>query len=40
MKSEIFYTNSYKEIEEKIKNFIKKYPDFLSKDTISSTRAV
>jgi len=39
MKSEIFYTDSYKEIEKKIKNFLNGYPDFLSKDTVSSTRA-
>jgi len=39
MKSEIFYTDSYKKIEEKIKNFLNRYPDFLSKDTVSSTRA-
>jgi len=39
MKSEIFYTNSYKKIENKIKNFLNKYPDFLGKDTVSSTRA-
>ena len=39
MKSKIFYTNSYKRIENKIKSFLNKYPDFLSKDTVSSTRA-
>ena len=39
MKSEIFYTDAYKEIEGKIKNFLNRYPDFLSRDTISSTRA-
>ena len=39
MKSEIFYTNAYKKIESKISSFLNKYPDFLSKDTISSTRA-
>ena len=39
MKSEIFYTNSYKRIENKIKNFLNKYPDFLSEETVSSTRA-
>lgn len=39
MKSEIFYTNAYKNIESKIKSFLNKYPDFLGKDTISSTRA-
>lgn len=39
MKSEIFYTNAYKKIEGKIRSFLNKYPDFLSKDTVSSTRA-
>lgn len=39
MKSEIFYTNAYKNIESKIKSFLNKYPDFLGRDTISSTRA-
>lgn len=39
MKSEIFYTNAYKKIESKISSFLNEYPDFLSKDTVSSTRA-
>lgn len=39
MKSEIFYTDVYKEVEGKIKSFLNEYPDFLSKDTVSSTRA-
>ncbi len=39
MKSEIFYTDTYKKIEVEIKTFFNKYPDFLSKDTVSSTRA-
>ena len=39
MKSEIFYTDSYKRIEKEIKSFLNKYPDFLGKDTVSSTRA-
>ena len=39
MKSQIFYTNVYKRIEGKIKGFLNGYPDFLSGDTISSTRA-
>lgn len=39
MKSKIFYTNYYKNIENKIKDFLNEYPDFLSKDTVSSTRA-
>jgi hypothetical protein len=39
MKSEIFYTNIYKEIQSKIIDFLNKYRDFLSLDTISSPRA-
>jgi len=39
MKSEIFYTEAYKKIESEIKNFLNKYPDFLSNDTAISTRA-
>ncbi len=39
MKSKLFYTGSYKRIENKIKSFLNKYPDFLSKDTVSSPRA-
>jgi len=39
MKSEIFYTNAFKNIEAKIQTFLNGYPDFLSKDTVSSTRA-
>lgn len=39
MKSQIFYTNAYKKIESKIESFLNKYPDFLSEDTVSSTRA-
>ncbi|MGQ9706045.1 MAG: hypothetical protein ACUVWP_03450 [bacterium] len=39
MKSEIFHTDLYKTIELKIKDFINKYPDFLSEDTILSTKA-
>jgi len=39
MKSEIFYNGTYKDIEDKIKSFINEYPDFLSNDTVSSTRA-
>lgn len=39
VKSEVFYTNTYKKIEGKIHNFLNKYPDFLSEDTVSSTRA-
>lgn len=40
MKSEIFYTDSYKKLENKIKDFLNEYPDnFLNADTASSTRA-
>ena len=39
MTSEIFYTKAYKKIESNIRSFLNKYPDFLSKDTVSSTRA-
>jgi len=39
MKSKFFYTGAYKGIEGKIKGFLNKYPDFLSKSTVSSTRA-
>ena len=39
MKSQIFYTNAYQKLEAKIKGFLNEYPDFLSEDTVSSTRA-
>jgi len=39
MKSQIFYTNAYQKIEDKIKGFLNKHHDFLSEDTVSSTRA-
>jgi len=39
MKSGTFYTNAYKKLESEISSFLNKYPDFLSKDTVSSTRA-
>jgi hypothetical protein len=39
MKSQIFYTNTYKKVEGEIKVFLNKYPDFLSKDTAESPRA-
>jgi hypothetical protein len=39
MKSEVFYTNAFMNIEAKIKAFLNGYPDFLGKDTVSSTRA-
>jgi hypothetical protein len=39
VKSEIFYTGAYKKVESSINSFLNKYPDFLSKSTVSSTRA-
>lgn len=39
MKSEIFYTNTYEELESEIKDFLNGYADFLTEDTVSSTRA-
>lgn len=39
MRSELFYTDSYKGIENRIADFLNEYPDFLSKDTVTSTRA-
>ena len=38
--SKIFCTNTYKKLEEKIKKFLNKQPDFLSPSTIDSPRAV
>lgn len=39
MKSQIFHTSVYKNLESKIENFLNKYPDFLGEDTVMSTRA-
>ena len=39
MKSQIFHTDAYEKIESKIKSFLNCYPEFLSADTVSSTRA-
>ena len=39
-KSEIFYTNKYKDIEQEIVNLINSQPDFISVRTAVSTRAV
>lgn len=39
MKSQMFYTHLYRRIQTKIQNFLNQYPDFLSADTVSSTRA-
>ena len=39
MKSQIFHTDAYKKIQGKVKSFLNAYPDFLSADTVSSTRA-
>jgi hypothetical protein len=38
-KSRIFYTDAYKKIEKDIIRFINSHEDFLSKETVSSTRA-
>jgi len=39
MKSKIFYSNIYKEIEKKILDFMNLQEDFLSETSVSSTRA-
>ena len=39
MKSEIFFTNRYKIIEEEVKELLNSHEDFLSSDTARSTRA-
>ena len=39
MKSKVFYSKAYEKIETKIASFLNEYPDFLSTDTVSSTRA-
>ncbi len=39
MKSRIFHATVYRKIEGKIRSFLNRYPDFLSMDTVSSTRA-
>ncbi len=39
MKSRIFHTRVYEEIEGKIKAFLNGYPDFFTPDTVASTRA-
>ena len=39
-KSKIFYTNTYKELEKRIADFLNKQTDFLSPRTINSPRAV
>lgn len=39
-KSKIFYTDTYKELEKKIADFLNKQTDFLSPRTIDSPRAV
>jgi len=39
MKSKIFYTNKFKEIENAIRDFLNSQPDFLSSRSASSTRA-
>ena len=39
MKSTLFYTDEYKEVENKIRNFLNAQENFLSPHTLSSTRA-
>ncbi len=39
MKSKLFYSDKYKAVEEKIRNFINEQDDFLSESTARSTRA-
>lgn len=39
MKSEIFFTDRYKTIEEEVKELLNSHEDFLSSDTARSTRA-
>jgi len=39
MKSTLFSTSKYKEVENKIKNFLNQQQDFLSGNTVNSTRA-
>ena len=39
MKSQIFHTGAHEKIENNIRSFLNGYPDFLSSDTVSSTRA-
>jgi len=40
MKSSIFYTKKYEQIETRTKEFLNNHPDFLSPSTARSTRAV
>lgn len=40
MKNPLFYSDEYKKIESKIKDFLNNQSDFLSPRTVSSTRAV
>ena len=40
MKSKLFYTNAYKEIESRIITTLNSHEDFLTRSTASSTRAV
>ena len=40
MKSSLFYTNKYKQLETKIKSFLNEQKEFLSGSTVNSTRAV
>ncbi|KKK66121.1 hypothetical protein LCGC14_2967270, partial [marine sediment metagenome] len=40
MKSSFFYNGHYKELADKLKNYINSVPEFLSLQTAHSTRAV
>jgi len=40
MRSKLFYTNAYKEIESQIMTVLNSHEDFLTRSTASSTRAV
>jgi len=40
MKSAIFYTDAYRDIESQVKDFINKHPSFLSARSLDSPRAV
>ena len=40
MKSKIFYTNDYKDIEQRVQEFLNSHEDFMSLTTVRSTRAV
>lgn len=39
MKSELFYTDAYKDVEKRIRTFLNKHPNFLGVNTVQSPRA-